>query len=58
MRAFVDMGASAHTHQYIEDNEGLMFVQRLIDYVETETWKKITDNMHRPPMIPGPANAD
>ena len=52
------MGVSASTRKYLADNEGLMFVQDLIDFVETETWNQITDNMRRPPMIPDPDNAD
>ena len=52
------MGVSASTRKYLADNEGLMFVQDLIDFVETETWNQITDNMCRPPMIPDPDNAD
>ena len=50
------MGVSACNRQYLADNEGLMFVHKLIDYVEADTWKQITDNMHRPPMITDPAN--
>ena len=34
------MGVSACTHQYIADNEGLVFFHELIDYLETDTWKK------------------
>ena len=52
------MGVSARTLQYLVDNEGLTFVHGLIDHLETDTWKQITDNMRRPPMIPDPANAD
>ena len=51
------MDVSARTHQYLADNEGLTFIHELIDYVETDTWKQITDNMRRPTMIPDPANA-
>ena len=50
------MGVSTSTRQYLEDNEGLTFAHKLIDYVETETWKKTRDIMRRPPMIPDPAN--
>ena len=49
------MGVYSCTCQYLADNEGLMFVHKWIDYVETDTWKQITDNMRRPPMIPDPA---
>ena len=51
------MGVSTSTRQYLEDNEGLTFSHKLIDYVETETWKKTRDIMRRPPMIPDPTNA-
>ena len=42
--------------QYLEDNESLEFVHELIDYLENDTWKKITDKMRRPPMIADPSN--
>ena len=51
------MDVSACTRQYLSDNEGLTFVHELIDYIEPNTWKQITDNMRRPPMIPDPTNA-
>ena len=50
------MGVYDRICQYLADNEGLMFVHEFIDYVQTDTWKQITDNMRRPPMIPDPAN--
>ena len=37
--------------QYLAENDGLEFIHELIDNMENETWKQITDNMHRPPMI-------
>ena len=49
-------GIPACTQQYLADNEGLEFVHELIDYMDNDTWKKITDNMCRPPMIADPAN--
>ena len=52
------MGVSALTHQYLSNNEGLTFFHELIEYVETDTWKIITDNMRCPPMIPDPTNTD
>ena len=51
------MGVSARTLQYLVDNEGLTFFHGLIDHLETDTWKQITDNMRCPTMIPDPANA-
>ena len=51
------MGVSALTCQYLAHNEGLTFIHELIDYVDTDTWKQITDNMRCPTMIPDPANA-
>ena len=51
------MGVSARTRQYLAYNEGLTFVHELIDYVETDTWKKIMDNMCHSPMIPDIVNA-
>ena len=51
------MGVCARNCQYLSDNEVLAFIHKLIDYVDTDTWKQITDNTCRPPMIPDPANA-
>ena len=51
------MGVRDPTRHYIADNEGLTLVHELIEYVETDTWKKIMDNMRRPPMVPDTYNA-
>ena len=51
------MGVSARTLQYLADNEVLTFEQKLIDYVETDTGNKITDNMRCLPMITDHSNA-
>ena len=50
------MGVPARSRQYLVDNEGLAFVHDLIYFKGSNTWRQITDNMRRPPMIPDPAN--
>ena len=56
IKFFAQMGVYDHNRLYLVDNGGLTFVHEFIDYVETDSWKQITDNMRRPPMISDPSN--
>ena len=55
--SLAESGTPARMRQYLADNEGLEFVHELIDYMENDTWKQITDNMRCPPTIADPDNS-